>query len=152
MSFACLSTSSSYIGVIVGDLNARTTDRPDYINDENYINNHVPIQNNDICNDTLPTKRVSKDSVVNENGSSLLEFSKQTGYMLLNGRIGTDKIIGKYTCVKRAGSSVVDYVMCRNCDLKYISDFEISPPTIYSDNSQVLFNMKFNCKIYDQTI
>ena len=65
---------------------------PGYINDENiYINNHVLIQNNDICNDTLPTKRVSKDPVVNENGSSLLDFCKQTGYMLLNGRTGTDR-------------------------------------------------------------
>ena len=93
---------------------------------------------------TLPTKRVSKDSVVNENGSSLLDFCKQTGYMLLNDRTGTDKGIGEYTCVKRAGSSVVDYVLCRNCDLKYISDFEILPPAIFSDHSQVLFTMKFN--------
>ena len=111
------SCDSGYIGVIVGDLNARTADRPDYLNDENYINNHVPIQNNDICNDTLPTKRFPKDSVINENGSSSLDFCKQTGYLLLSGRTGTDRGIGEYTCVKRAGSSVVDHVLCKNCDL-----------------------------------
>ena len=78
------------IGQIIGMLSIH------YRND---INNHVPIQNNDICNDTLPTKRVSKDSVVNENGSSLLDFCKQTGYMLLNGRTGTDTGIGGiYLC------------------------------------------------------
>ena len=77
------SCDSGYIGVIAGDLNARTAGRPDYINDEGDINNHV-------------------------------------GYLPV-------------------GSSVVDYVM--SCDLKYISDFEILPPTIYSDHSQV----KFRC-------
>ena len=70
------------IGQIIGMLSIY------YRND---INNHVPIQNNDICNDTLP--------LVNENGSSLLDFCKQTGYMLLNGRTGTDKGIGGiYLC------------------------------------------------------
>ena len=94
-----------------------------------------------MCNETLFTKRVSKDFVVNENGSSLLDLCEQTGYILLNGRTETDNRIGECTCtcVKRIGSSVVDYVM--SCDLKYISDFQILPPTIYSNHSQV----KFRC-------
>ena len=78
--------------------------------------------------------------MVSENGSSLLDFCKQTGYILLNGRAGTDNL----KIYKKAGSSLVDYVMSRSSYLKYESDFEILPPTIYSDHCQV-FNIKFKC-------
>ena len=33
--------------------------------------------------------------------------------------------------------------MYRICEPKYISEFEILPPTIYSNHSQVLFNLKY---------
>ena len=45
---------------------------------------------------------------VNNNGLLLLDFCKQTGLRLMNGRVGNDSGIGRYTFVGHRGSSVVD--------------------------------------------
>ena len=57
--------------------------------------------------------RVSQDKVVNEHGNYLLNFCKASGLRIINGRIGNDGGIGKFTCVTENGCSVVDYVLCR---------------------------------------
>ena len=44
-------------------------------------------------------------------GSELLDFCKQTGVRILNGRAGVDVDIGKCTYVSGAGRSLVDYVI-----------------------------------------
>ena len=47
----------------------------------------------------------------NNNGLLLLDFCKQTDVRILNGRVGNDKGIGRYTFVGNRGSSVVDDVL-----------------------------------------
>ena len=48
---------------------------------------------------------------VNNNGLLLLDFCKQTGVRIMNGRVRCDREIGKYTFVGSRGSSVVDYAL-----------------------------------------
>ena len=57
-------------------------------------------------------QRFSEDNGhVNNNGLLLLDFCKQTGLRIMNGRVGADQGIGKHTFVGSRGSSVVDYVL-----------------------------------------
>ena len=50
---------------------------------------------------------------------------------IVNGRIGHDKNIGKFTC---RGASVVDYCMASPTFLQLIEDFEVSEHSkLYSD-------------------
>ena len=53
--------------------------------------------------------RVSQDNGhTNNNGIALLEFCKQTGLRIINGRCGQDDGVGKYTFVGSRGCSLVD--------------------------------------------
>ena len=48
---------------------------------------------------------------VNNNGLLLLDLCKQTGLRVMNGRVGKDSGVGKYTFVGSRGRSVVDYML-----------------------------------------
>ena len=94
--------------IVCGDLNARTANLPDYVaSDSLQLSDLLP---EDYVIDS-PLPRVSEDKVSNEYGNQLLEFCKATGLRLANGRLGEDKNIGRFTCIKGNGSSVVDYVL-----------------------------------------
>ena len=68
---------------------------------------HIHALTDDYSTDK-PLKRVSEDRVVNMFGSELLDFSKQTGVRILNGRAGVDGDIGKCTYVSGARRSLQD--------------------------------------------
>ena len=91
-------------------------------------------------------KRYSQDKVMNVNGSDRLQFCKLSGFRILNGRIGKDNRIGKYTYCGSSGRSVVGYVLCKQRDFSYITNFEVLPETIYSDHCQLQLSMKFQMK------
>lgn len=57
--------------------------------------------------------RVSHDKVTNEYGNYLLNFCKASGLRIMNGNLGSDDELGKFTCVTENGCSVVDYVLCK---------------------------------------
>ena len=52
--------------------------------------------------------RVSKDSVVNENGKLQIIVCKSTGLRIMNGRAGDPRVSCEFTCIKHAGSTMVD--------------------------------------------
>ena len=81
---------------------------------------------------------------MNNNGNLLLEFCKQTGLRILNGRVGRDANIGKYTFFgyRSRGSSLVDYVLCSDSVFKYISSFEVGDPNILSDHCCIYFEFE----------
>ena len=104
-------------------MNSRTANLPDYQPD--YINGNdgaMPLNmlTNEISNcrkleilqkyDCL--NRISEDKSSNKYGSELLKLCKSTNLIILNGRCGLDKGIGKFTESNTRGSSVVDYVLC----------------------------------------
>ena len=117
--------------IVCGDLNARTKDLPDMVVDDNSI--HLPLPDDYILDEFIPS--TSQDKNMNSNGTLLLEFCKQTNMRILNGRHGSDKGVGKFTCHTHRGQSVVDYVLVSTDILPLICSFDIGEPNILSDHS-----------------
>ena len=84
-----------------------------------------------VCDDNLP--RISKDTHINRNGRALIDFCKETGMRIMNGRIGDEASVGNYTYVGRTGSSVVDYVICFPSIINRFISFNVLEPNILSD-------------------
>ena len=80
---------------------------------------------------------------VNNNGLLLLDFCKQTGLRIMNGRVGQDREIGCYTFVGNRGSSLVDYVLGSQEMFNFIQSFEEQEPNILSDHCIVFFSFEF---------
>ena len=56
-------------------------------------------------------ERINKDKIVNNHGKKLIELCKLSDLKIANGRVGTDKSIGSYTCHTSRGSSTIDYAI-----------------------------------------
>lgn len=95
--------------LICGDFNGRTSSNADFVVDDD-------VRNMDCLPDGYTPdhfmQRYSQDvGHINNNGLLLLDFCKQTGLRIMNGRVGSDKGVGKYTFVGHRGCSLVDYVL-----------------------------------------
>jgi len=66
---------------------------------------------------------------------------------ILNGRVGDDKNIGKYTYVASTGSSVVDYVISTPNMFNFVSHFVVHEPNILSDHCIIDFYLTFEKRI-----
>ena len=96
---------------VAGDMNGRTGCLPDYVVHDISKNLSLPddyIEDNGL---DLP-HRTNSDKMINNYGRLLLELCKTCSLRILNGRAGTDRGVGKWTCTKHNGPSVVDYVAC----------------------------------------
>lgn len=93
--------------IITGDLNARTASVLDYI--INDTTTHIPINNDKYQVDQITERRVSGDKIVDSRGKELIDLCIGNQLRILNGRC-CDNTIGKYTCFKPKGSSVIDYL------------------------------------------
>ena len=83
--------------------------------------------------------RVSQDKVTNEYGNYLLNLCKASGLRIMNGRIGSDDGLGKFTCVTENGCSVVDYVLCKPDLMIFFTGFSVEEPNISSDHCEIRF-------------
>ncbi|CAG2231450.1 unnamed protein product [Mytilus edulis] len=99
--------------VLIGDLNARTGQRADFIvNDSDHINNFDGF-------DLLPENYITdseininnQDTSVNTVGTKLLDLCLSSRLRLLNGRFLGDSL-GYYTYMSSSGFSTVDYAVC----------------------------------------
>ena len=129
--------------LLCGDFNSRSSNSPDYVVDDDSV--HMSVLPDEYVSDTqLP--RFSEDTGhTNNNGLLLLDFCKQTGLRIMNGRVGNDRRIGRYTFVGSRGSSVVDYVLASQSLFDYIKDFEVQDPNILSDHCCIDFSLDFSC-------
>ncbi|XP_052276939.1 uncharacterized protein LOC127876070 [Dreissena polymorpha] len=127
--------------IMCGDLNARVGIKPDYAV---YENKHIldMLPDDYVMDDAI--ERNSQDKTVNDYGKILLDFCISTGLRIVNGRCGTDKGIGKFTCVNTQGCSVVDYVLCKSDVLKLFKTFEIYDPNIVSDHCVISFSLNMH--------
>lgn len=126
--------------MICGDMNARTKTLPDMVVDDNIL--HLPLPDDYMIDEYMP--RCSQDKSTNSNGTQLLDFCKQTNLRIVNGRFGSDKDIGKFTCHTHRGESVVDYVLTSTDILPLIRSFDVGEPNILSDHSVISFSLSSN--------
>ena len=123
--------------VVMGDLNARIG----LLND-NIVRDTIP--NNVPCtlycvSESLP--RVSQDITVNMYGKQLIDICINTGLQIVNGRVGADRGIGRYTCYTYNGSSVVDYVLAQTGIRERIVSFEVDDLQLHSDHCPILLEL-----------
>lgn len=113
---------------LMGDFNARTGVLPDLPDLERNEDDLDPWEDDDpssasICHNlSVPTQRHSEDPVVNRYGRLLLQLVKNNNLIILNGRVGEDRGIGRVTC---KGSSVVDYCITSANLLDKFESFEV---------------------------
>ena len=68
--------------IIIGDTNGRVGEEPDFILPDEY-NTAFPLLNFDY----FPQKRISMDTITNKQGNQLLKLCKNTGMVIVNGRV-----------------------------------------------------------------
>ena len=136
--------------LICGDFNSRTSDKPDFVLDDDSRNvNFLP---DEYTPDQFMSRYSEDIGHVNDNGLLLLDLCKQTGFRILNGRVGEDKGVGKFTFVGSRGSSVVDYVLASAELFQYIRTFKVHDPNILSDHCLISFSFEFGNELKTESI
>ena len=127
--------------LLCGDINGRTSVNPDFVEEDGSV--HVSVLPDEYVPDNfLP--RFSEDiGHVNNNGLLLLDLCKQTGLRIMNGRVGDDYGVGRYTFVGSRGSSVVDYILTSQDLLHQVKSFIVQDPNIMSDHCIINFCLEF---------
>ena len=122
---------------MLGDLNSRTSSKPDF------IENDRPIPSRDIDGEVdTPLPRYSMDRGTNRFGDNLLELCKAVNMRIVNGRLHKDHSIGRMTCYTHNGESVVDYVLTSYSNFELISDFQVGDFIEYSNHAPISLNIK----------
>ena len=137
--FNDLKNQSSYyknIGkvAIVGDFNARTAGRNDYIESDS---TSEVVSNCDLFTyipDAIMPDRTNLDPVVNEYGLKLISMCKSSGLRIQNGRWEKTH---DFTFAGSRGRSVVDYLISQEGVL--IEEFRIADFTTFSDHTPLEF-------------
>ena len=125
---------------IVGDMNARVGTKSDFIADDYMHNKNLP----DDYTADKPLQRHTQDIVTNDHGNDLLNFCKQAGVRIMNGRVCEDERKGAFTCVKNAGCSLVDYVLCKPELMRCFTRFVVQEPNVMSDHCAISFSIGCN--------
>ena len=116
--------------LLIGDFNARTGLLNDFLHIEPTVTEVCGLESDiDIEGifkvNGIPTLRFNEDLGVNKNGRHLIELCKATDLKILNGRVGKDRDIGKYTCFTGMGRSTIDYCLSSPSLIEHIVNFEI---------------------------
>ena len=75
----------------------------------------------------------------------MIQFCKSSGLRIANGRIGSDKDLGQFTCLGKKGNSVVDYFLLDQNSFDLISEFCIGDISDFSDHTTL--NIAIACGI-----
>jgi hypothetical protein len=89
---------------------------------DDYITDFVDNFTNVLNNLKMPLNRISMDKSKNKFDNLLLNFCKGNSMFIVNGRVGNDKNIGRFTC---RNASVVNYCITSAELLKLLFDFDI---------------------------
>ena len=117
---------------ITGDYNSRTAELSDLCERIAFFEERFGLdelyeqdEDGDIPSE-FQSRRHNQDTETNENGTALLNFCRDNGLLIANGRFGADKGIGKITVYNRnGGTSAVDYALASGNLCKLIRDFEV---------------------------
>ena len=118
--------------LFMGDLNARTLTKPDFVSLDSDLLQDIILLSNSISEEEIlhrlgiPLTRKNSDANSNNYGNKLLDFSKVSYLYIFNGRIGIDQYTGNLTTSR---SSTVDYVigspsLLSKCFVYQLDEFE----------------------------
>ena len=116
---------------LLGDFNARTSCLSDITTVDDDILQQIGVSpeslfSTDVADQlkqySLDIERVSQDVKVNEFGRNIVDFCKNNGAIILNGRAFNDKGMGKTTCKDK---SVVDYALCSITLVEFLTHFDV---------------------------
>ena len=132
--------------IIIGDFNARTNCKPDYINDDN--DNFLSLSTSYVS-DTPIIRRSCDEKNVDTHGKMLLDLCKSSGLRIINGRKLGD-LCGNFTCFNHRGTpSVIDYALCSSNMLNDIVYFRVHDLTPSSIHCMISCTVKSNWCTYD---
>ncbi|CAG2192026.1 unnamed protein product [Mytilus edulis] len=139
---------------LVGDLNCRTSNASDFIEDDSV---HITLQNQlpnlfNYSNDHSLSTRINPDTISNDYGSKLIKLCKSTGLRILNGR-HKDGLSNDYTYCGPKSFSVIDYFLTTVDLFSTIDKFIISSFTQFSDHASLHLEIKIkNVNFTDELI
>lgn len=123
---------------LVGDFNARTNILHDFITLESSVANEADIvdvsnmylSEECLVNWGIQVERKNSDTKpIDKRGDQLLSLCKSTGTLIVNGRVGRDRLVGSHTCEKMTeyglSKSLIDYAIASPNLFSRISDFYI---------------------------
>ena len=121
--------------LIMGDMDSRVGTEDDFVRDDEIDENLLLAK--DYLSDQIIKDRTSLDKLsgVQGHGKNLLNFCKLTTFRIMNGRWEEGEEIGKFTCVKPTGNSLVDYCLIREKDRCIIKSFRTGDISIHSDHA-----------------
>jgi hypothetical protein len=100
--------TQSDLSLILGDFNGRIGTKDDFVKDIDDV-----------------VERFSIDDISNKHGDCLIEFCKDSKFVILNGRVTPN--YDNYTCISYKGKSVVDYILCPQAEVIHCKNFIVSP-------------------------
>ena len=121
---------------LAGDLNARSSNKRDYVDLLNGRSNETH------ATGSIPLPRVSQDKGVNRFGDLLLDVCKYTDMRIVNGRLHNDAHVGSFTCMTANGESLVDYLLTSHENYNLIQDFTVLPFNEFSNHAPLSFSFR----------
>ena len=110
--------------VALGDFNARTALKPDYIESDD--NSDIPVMDELFAADSIAAyPRGNLDSGTNSYGDKLIDLCQSVPLRICNGRKLGD-VVGSYTCYLNNGHSVVDYCLVSPRIYHLVSTFVVN--------------------------
>ena len=120
---------------LIGDFNSRTGQLNDFLSFEDCISSEMGfdafgskhyVSEHNLESLGIITQRINSDNFVNNNGRKLIELCKGMDLKIANGRFGSDKGQGDFTCMKSNGNSTIDYVVLSTTLMPHVTSFEVS--------------------------
>ena len=118
--------------MLVGDFNSRTGTLDDFMEYDENIARECGLNTDDdllvlepALPDCLGPGRVNQDRRINNNGRRLTEICQIFNMHIANGRLGSDRGVGEFTCHTSQGDSTVDYIIMSSELLSIVTDFVV---------------------------
>ena len=126
--------------IILGNINSRIGQHCDYVTED--CATHMDVLPDDYVPDLkMPRKSQDNTVTVNSNGQLLLDFLKQSGLCIANGRICEDRDVGAYTFVRSRGGSLVNYCIANVDVFQLFVSFYVHDPNPLPDHCLIEFSL-----------
>ena len=131
---------------IVGDFNARIGRKFEPVRDDRDLFDALRDGSYSSSSHAINYQRNSEDSKLNERGKNLLDLIRGANLKILNGTTIGD-VMGRFTCLRYNGSSVIDYMLAEDSLLSSISNFKVLDFTDFSDHRPIKCRLKRSTNI-----